>query len=543
MKTTHQHSIFNNLRFLIAEVSLQLNGLEQAVTTEQNNPLFHLDRLNYVLNLKTSIQNACHQRLIKLNKNDQEVIFLRTMESIAMQLQGVAELCIECFQSPQGLTELLQQNQTQLFPHLQQCIGYVEPSITHYDIDDALNLLNQAEQARLICQQTHDQYVASLKHKHTDSDLIVSVLFTNKCFSSMCERMCKIAEAIISTITGQSLNLNRYTTFSELISRLQKNHPDKNFSVQNLADTKSGSNISRVVETHNNDVIAVLKDGKKRKLKEERQGVESWHEIYPGIAPRVLDYRKQGSSAALLIEHLSGDTIENIVLHGTDTLIDQAISELLNTLQAVWVKTRKEKNIDARFMQQLHKRLDDVYAIHPQFVQQSCTIAGVKMASYEQLVQQASALEEKLSPPFSVYIHGDFNSDNIIYDPELNKINFIDLHRSKYMDYLQDISVFMVSNYRLQSLDKVFRKRVQWINLRLYNFAANFADSHDDTHFEVRLALGLARSFATSTRYVLDTGLSRAMFYRSRYLLEQVCRLKNKQLASYKVPITELFLG
>ena len=54
----------------------------------------------------------------------------------------------------------------------------------------------------------------------------------------------------------------------------------------------------------------VFKDGGKRKLKEEKQRVDDWHEIFPGLAPKILAYKKRGDSAAMLIEHLAGQTFE-----------------------------------------------------------------------------------------------------------------------------------------------------------------------------------------------------------------------------------------
>jgi hypothetical protein len=55
--------------------------------------------------------------------------------------------------------------------------------------------------------------------------------------------------------------------------------------------------------------------------------------------------------------------------------------------------------------------------------------------------------------------------------------------------------------------------------------------------------LGLARSFATSTRFVLDKTLARAMWLRARYLLESVLAADMKQIQKFKLPIKEIFVG
>jgi aminoglycoside phosphotransferase (APT) family kinase protein len=194
-------------------------------------------------------------------------------------------------------------------------------------------------------------------------------------------------------------------------------------------------------------------------------------------------------------------------------------------------------------MRQLSKRLEEVYTIHPEFRQVDSDICGKSIPSFGKLLKQAHVLEAGVKAPFSVYIHGDFNVDNIIYDPLEKKINFIDLHRSRYMDYVQDVSVFMVSSYRLQVFDAPLRRRILMLAQDFYRFAAGYAGKYGDRTFELRLALGLARSFATSTRFILDKSLASAMFLRARYLLEQVLAADLKNLKSFRVPVREMFIG
>ena len=57
------------------------------------------------------------------------------------------------------------------------------------------------------------------------------------------------------------------------------------------------------------------------------------------------------------------------------------------------------------------------------------------------------------------------------------------------------------------------------------------------------MALGLARSFVTSTRFILDQTLARAMFLRSRYLLERSVACKPEDYSRFRLPMEELFVG
>jgi hypothetical protein len=101
----------------------------------------------------------------------------------------------------------------------------------------------------------------------------------------------------------------------------------------------------------------------------------------------------------------------------------------------------------------------------------------------------------------------------------------------------------MVSSYRLQVFDAPLRRRILMLAQDFYRFAAGYAGKCGDRTFELRLALGLARSFATSTRFILDKSLASAMFLRARYLLEQVLAADLKNLKSFRVPVREMFIG
>ena len=104
------------------------------------------------------------------------------------------------------------------------------------------------------------------------------------------------------------------------------------------------------------------------------------------------------------------------------------------------------------------------------------------------------------------------------------------------MDYVQDVSVFMVSNYRLQVLDPVVRQRIAAVIYNFYRIAAEFAANNKDSTFEFRLAFGLVRSLATSTRFILDRDLA-------RYLLDQIVSLEPAAYENYRVPVEEIFCG
>jgi hypothetical protein len=122
------------------------------------------------------------------------------------------------------------------------------------------------------------------------------------------------------------------------------------------------------------------------------------------------------------------------------------------------------------------------------------------------------------------------------------RIYFIDLHRACYFDYVQDLSVLMVSIYRLQVLSGVTRKQMMESAKAVYRFGRRFASRQQDATFEVRLAAGLARSFATSTRFFFDKKLASRMHLRARYLLERLAKLTPEQAQTFTLPLKDLYV-
>jgi len=543
-------SIRDNLRFLITEVDSQVSNLQTYFETYSVTVAKRIiDRSGYTYNLKTSIHSSCLGKIAQNKNARSEASLLRSLETIASDLDRIAELCRDCIHQVGYLQDTNHLPSTLYVSLLDRIAKGIRMTYTAIDKSDTKLALRMGRiEGKLDCAyrkllKKHSRELKRKKKKHTED--LITALFVGHSIEQMGDVLLNISEAIISANMGQPFNTDRYHSLQASVEQLSGTDNDSEVVLEKVAETRSGSGISGLSTTDQdgNEYLAIFKDGQKRKVREEREGVENWHEIYPGLAPKILSHHKRGQSAALLIEHLAGLTFEQILLHEPAKLLNQSMLQLQKTLKSIWSETRSKKRVSANYMQQLEKRLDDVYALHPEFKQGNSQICKSSVASFNALLHQARDYEKKLNAPFSVYIHGDFNVDNIIYDPMERKINFIDLHRSSYMDYVQDISVFMVSNYRLRVVDPELRRRILDQSRDFYDFAAAYAKKHGDTSFDLRLALGLARSFATSTRFVLDKTLARAMWLRARYLIEIVLATDAKQMQNFHLPIQEIFVG
>ncbi len=534
----------SNLRFLVIEAESQLNRLLTFFDHRSESLARTINsRIGYANNLKLRIQDACMEQATRDPAVDK--FSVQAISSIANELERLVELSAHCVQQllPLGATHKIDLRVHKPFLRkVVKGIGQVEKAFLDKDTKIAIQLGRLETELNIAYQLLTKQYTVKLKKRKRTEEL-VTALFVANTIKQMGDILLNISESIISSSIGQPMELQRYSFLQDAIGSWAKAQSASNIAIKPVAETRSGSGISSInyQDEQKNEQLVIFKDGEKRKLKEEFQGVEKWHRLFPGVAPQILTYKKDGDSAALLIEHLHGITFEQIVLNGSPKIMKESMQALSNTLNAIWDSTKVKKKSQAGFIHQIHKRLNDVYAVHPEFRRSALHICRQKLPGFVDQLQMAEAIEKRYPAPFRVLIHGDFNIDNLIFDTRKSTIKFIDLHRSGYLDYVQDVSVFMVSNYRLQALDSPVRRRIRKQVEDFYAIARKFAEQQNDKSFEVRLGLGLTRSLITSTRFILDKSMATRMFLRARFILNQLLQLDDAGLETYRLPIKEIF--
>ncbi|MEQ8899825.1 MAG: aminoglycoside phosphotransferase family protein [Roseovarius sp.] len=531
-----------NLHFLCAELDGQLSNLEAYF--EAPDPITAqkvIQRAGYSYNLWSRVQSAALRGLSSRKPTRETQVQLHNAALVARNLDLIARMARRSLEHAEDVDRkaLLRPNAyPKVIKRVRKRIKAILPAMEARDNDMAVKIGHAKADLGMLYDRLFQTYTRDMRQsKHTE-DLSNALLAANE-IRRMGDALQGISEAILSASIGQSVHFDRYVSLRNVLAT--GNSGD--MELKPLAETRSGSTISglRSKDAASDGFDAVFKDGEAGKVREERAGVKRWDSIYPGLAPKILSYQKNGDSAALLIEYLHGQTFEQILLGESDAVLAQAEAALAKTLRNVWKRTRTEEPADMASMKQLLKRLPDVYRVHPEFDIAPSRIGGLEVAGFEALVHRAMAREKALTAPFSVHIHGDFNLDNVIFDASEGKIHFIDLHRSRFMDYVQDVSVFMVSNYRLQVHDAETRRRVVQVAATVHALAAKFARAQKDKSFEYRLALGLARSFASSTRFVFDKSHARRMMVRARFVLEAALACPPGKENRLKLPIKELF--
>lgn len=530
-----------NLHFLCAELDGQLSNLEAYFETPDAMIAQKvIQRAGYSYNLWSRVQSAALRGLSFRKATRETQVQLHNAALVARNLDLIARMARRSLEHAEEVDRkpLLQpEAYPKAIRRVRKRIKAILPAIEARDSDMAVKIGHAKADLDTLYDQLFCTYTRDMrKNKHTE-DLANSLLAANE-IRRMGDALQGISEAILSASLGQSVHFDRYFSLRNVLSGEAGDR-----ELEPLAETRSGSTISglRSKDAASDGFDAVFKDGEAGKVREERAGVKRWDSIYPGLAPKILSYQKNGDSAALLIEYLHGQTFEQVLLGESDALLAQAQAALAKTLRDIWKRTRTDEPADMASMKQLAKRLPEVQRVHPEFDTAPARVGKVEIDSLDALVRRAAAREKTLIAPFSVHIHGDFNLDNVIFDANAGKIHFIDLHRSRFMDYVQDVSVFMVSNYRLQVYDAETRRRVVQVASDVHAMAAKFARAQGDNSFQYRLALGLARSFASSTRFVFDKSHARRMLVRARFLLEAALACPPGKENRLKLPIKELF--
>jgi phosphate uptake regulator len=530
--------IEENLRFLIIEVEKQLQRTGQYLHEPDTSALSKIvDGDDYIDNLKAIIQSKSFGAAAEGSHGHETIALLRTYEVIASNLERVADFCEKVIVQVGYIDRpavYAKYDFTEFLVEVLSGVGLIEQAVFQRDVQVALGICRTEHTIDQMYAKTFKRILAELQSGASDStQSLVTLLFIAHYMERMGDSLLNIGESILSAHLGERIKIGQLRALEDSLELTELSSHLGHLSLKAMGETKSGARVNSLLSREQNPTgpalrSVIFKEGKTKKLIEERDSIARWEQLMPGLAPKIYSFHEGGEDGAILFEYLPGGTFESVLLNKPWPEVTRSLDSIQRKLLEVWGRTKEPNPVAPRFLQQLSTRFDDVLAVHPEFRQGDARIGDKNVASFSSLVEELLPYDQTLTAPFSVFIHGDFNVDNVIYDPAGDSVRFIDLHRSRMMDYIQDISVFLVSHFRLQYLETPVRKRINSTIQRFHDFARGHAQSIGDTTFDQRLALGVARSLATSTRFVLDRELARSMFLRARYVLE---RLAEKQRA------------
>jgi phosphate uptake regulator len=514
-----------NFKFLALEVTKLLEDTRRLLADPRDDVMKKIaPRDDYVDNLKSMIENKCFRLLTNEELDEGTINLLRAINVATNNLERIADFGVNIVGQLRYLGDyeiLHRYDHAPFFETIFGSLAVVEDALFRRDMSLALGICRAEVEIDELYATVFGQIMADLRGGDRPEDF-VTTLFIYRYLERAGDSLLNIGEAAIFATVGEKLKVSEFQALEESLAQADVEFDVSELDYHGIWETRSGSRIGMVHSHDAGQRSVVFKEGRTKKVLEEKLALERWEQLEPGLPPRLFGYHDHGEKASLLLEYLQGHTFQRLMLDTDGRTCSSAYVLMVETIGRVWDRTLERKRCKPNFMRQIASRLPDVFKVHPGFRTPDAHVGALEIPGFEALLREARALDAELVAPFKVLIHGDFNTDDIIINLATRRVHLIDLHRSRPFDYVQDVSVFIVSNFRLKIFDAGPRRRLDQVTREFYEFARQFAQDHGDSSFDARLALGLARSLLTSTRFEMDRVFSRTMMLRARYLLERL---------------------
>jgi phosphate uptake regulator/Ser/Thr protein kinase RdoA (MazF antagonist) len=523
--------IKENFNFLITEVGSQLARMRAFIADQQIEMLDKMmDREAYINNLKVIIENKAYSYIHETTHlGRHELDRLRALISIAQNAERIADICIDVAQQQLYLDDAagrLQDEYRDMLDIIEHGFAEILTAFKNNHLARALRICRVEFVLDDMYRTILAEKISLLDRNHCrKAGNFITSIFIGKYLEEIGDKLLNIGESMIFAACGQRIKIEQYNALRDTLRKSGYHSAFRNLNFQAIWGSRSGCRIGRLEaarEVSQEAQEVLYKEGSRKKILLEKEKLETWEEIYPGVAPRIYGHNDDAERSSLLLEYVSGCGLDEVISGAAWEEVEQALGALCRTLDGLWRKTYTPRRVSIDYMEQLKERLDDIEQIHRDFVRRSALgIGDIAITPVVNLIEECAKMQEQIPAPFAVMIHGDFNTNNIIYDCRSKNIKFIDLHRSRLYDYVQDIAIFIVSNFRVNVPEQDTRLRLGRAVKFMRAWAGQFADDSRDLVMEARMALALSRAFFTATRCEIDKEFARSMYMRSIYLMEK----------------------
>ncbi|MDR2354384.1 MAG: phosphotransferase [Deltaproteobacteria bacterium] len=506
--------------------------------------LYH--RSAYINTQVALLQKQTMELFLQHTAGYKEAILLQGLSSIASRLERISDVLLNLdrqagYLSDPSFLEIYKLDD--FFHEIIAGLGRINPALERRDVALAIRL-GQIEERLDRSYADRFRRILNLLSFQTErtGDLVTTLMIIHY-LERVGDLLLEIGEKIIYIIMGEKIKLEQYKALGAGLKATGSHLELGRMGFKSIWGGRSGCRIG-VVESpdhqkpgqdvlHGNTLetsqttqeTVLFKHGPAFKLTRERENLERWESLRPGLTPGVKAFipARAGSEAALILEYIPSRNLQALFLENAPEEAFQGLSRALEVIASLWRETKEKNPSRAEFVRQTENRLNEAQFLYPQLIRFHGSIGQMEIRPINQLLGMVRDLENSLPSGYSMLIHGDFNLSNILYDIIADKIYMVDLYRSRENDYVQDVSVMLVSILRLPVFTPYMRSRLSQAACLAFDFAKKFAISElGDQTYEARLAFGLARSFLTSTRFILEEKMAAKFVARSRYLWEKL---------------------
>lgn len=348
---------------------------------------------------------------------------------------------------------------------------------------------------------------------------LLHVLAAMKYLEKTADFALNIGEAVFFAVTGTRLKYPQFKQLETLLSEADRS--SSNVVYRHFWDGISGAIVLEIDSLDGHRYL--FKEGAKKKIDEEVDRVIEWENLAPLHTPRLIGKAQDKDRRAVLREFAEGALLQDILLSpdGDETKF-ASTHALLEALLDVWGSTLIARKPRIDYSQQIRARMREIIRRHPDLED----LAKQELSKYGGMFGTLDVLqrkEEGLAPPFSVWVHGDLNINNVVYDLATRQVVFIDVHRSRYGDFAGDVGVLLTSSFRQFPKKKVARV-IELVNDSMVERVAEWALKNHDAHFEDRLKLARARALITSARLTDDADRAERLFAEGLKFLKKAMR-------------------
>lgn len=511
-----------DLQFLVLEVKKQARASLSVIDRPTARKIEQIrSREDYVGNLKNTLENKSYFNIHRLVEEERQLNYYKALIAIASSLQRCSDFFANIADQMRYVKDrdrFDEFNLRRYYRIINRALDMIYPALTQNDLDLAQKICDFEQEIDDLYVESFRQIRTNLRKRRSVDDML-TLLFIFRYLERVGDNFLNIGEAILNIHVGEKMGIRQFRNLRTALDAQQIDIRSRFVEFKPIMNTRSGSRVAKIVDLAPEKPRTVFyKEGSKEKIDEEVEGLKLWHDSYPDLAPEILWHSSRKDHATLLLEYIEGHDLLEILIRQRGQM-EAALDLLTTRLIEVWTGSKRPKPVRSDYMGELMDRKADIQSVHQQLFAQDNDL--------EALMVEARALERDLKAPFSTLVHGDFNVDNIIFQPDAGRLYFVDVHRSGFGDYVQDVSVFLVSNFRVPIFSKDIRQRLNDANLRMYDCASGFARSQHDATFEARLALGLFRSLITSTRFLVDKNFSADLFQHATLILRELLAKKD----------------